>query len=168
VPITETGARQAEEAAAWIAAQFRPARLVTSPFRRARQTADILAARLGLAPTVEDDLREQSFGSLAGQPYASLRACADYDPASYWLWCPPGGGETLVQVAARAGAVLDRIVRALPDEDAVVVSHGGVMMALWRHVTGSWRTGRVARNAGLVVVEHAGDRYASATAIDEA
>jgi probable phosphoglycerate mutase len=142
--------------------------LVTSPFRRARQTADILALRLGLQPTVEDDLREQCYGSLAGQPYAALRACADYDPTSYWAWCPPDGGETLVEVATRAGAVLDRIARAVPDQDAVVVSHGGVMMALWRHVTGSWRSGRVARNAGLVVVEHSGDRYASATAIDEA
>jgi broad specificity phosphatase PhoE len=143
-------------------------RLVTSPFRRARQTADILAGRLALEPSVEDDLREQCYGTLAGQPYAALRACPDYDPASYWQWCPPGGGETLIDVARRAGAVLDRIARAVPDQDAVVVSHGGVMMALWCHVTGSWRSGRVARNAGLVVVEHAGDRYGAATAIDEA
>jgi probable phosphoglycerate mutase len=159
VPITETGREQVRAAAEVIASRFTPVRMVSSPFRRARQTADIIAQRLALAVEVEEDLRERSYGTLAGQPYEAARRCADYDPESYWLWCPPGGGETLVSVAARAGAVLDRVARAVPDADVVVVSHGAVMMALWQHVTGSWRPGRVSPNAGLVVVEHSGTRY---------
>src|SRR5439155_176687 len=83
----------------------------SSPFLRARQTAAILAERLALAVRVEKDLREQSFGELAGQPYAALHDASDYDPARYWLWRPPGG-ETLVEVAARAGAALDRVAAA--------------------------------------------------------
>lgn len=160
------GAQQAAEAAAWIAERYQPARVVSSPYHRARQTAGIIAAHLGLDVTVEPDLREQSYGDLAGRPYGSVRECADYDPASYWRWCPPGG-ETLDAVAARAGAVLDRLAKSLPDGDLVVVSHGGVMMALWRHVTGAWRQGRVARNAGIMVVDHDGARYAGVTAIED-
>jgi len=167
VPITDAGRVQAAAAAEWIAVRYAPARVVSSPFRRARQTADILARRLGLDVHVEEDLREQSYGSLAGQPYGALRDCADYDPAAYWTWAPPGGGESLVDVAARAGAALDRVARAHPDDDVVVVSHGGVMMALWRHVTGDWRAGRVARNAGLIVVEHDAGRWLGATAVEE-
>jgi len=49
-----------------------------------------------------------------------------------------------------------------------VVSHGAVMRALWRHVTGMWRAGKVARNAGVVVVEHDAGRWVGATAIEDA
>ena len=166
VPITADGRRQVEAAAEWIAGRYDPMRLVTSPFLRARQTAELLAARLRLPVSVEEDLRERSYGELAGRPYASARECADYDPAVYWLWCPPGGGETLVDVAARAGPVLDRVARSAAGEDVVVVSHGAVMMALWRHVTGVWHQGRVARNAGIIVVEHEAGAWRGATAIE--
>jgi broad specificity phosphatase PhoE len=60
--------------------------------------------------------------------------------------------------------VLDRVAAVAPAADVVVVSHGAVMMALWRHVTGEWRRGGVARNAGIVVVEHEAGRWAGATA----
>ena len=165
VPLTDAGRAQVLRAAEWVAARYLPVAVVSSPFLRARQTAAILAERLALAVRVEEDLREQSYGELAGQPYAALRAASDYDPARYWLWRPPGG-ETLVEVAARAGAALDRVAAGTPGSDVVVVSHGGVMAALWRHVTGEWGMGRVARNAGLVIVEHEAGRYRGATAIE--
>src|SRR5206468_3240259 len=138
VPLTDAGRAQVLRGAERVAARYLPVAVVSSPFLRARQTAAILAERLALAVRVEEDLREQSYGELAGQPYAALRAASDYDPARYWLWRPPGGGETLVEVAARAGAALDRVAAGAPGRDVVVVSHGGVMAALWRHVTGEW------------------------------
>ena len=166
VPLTDAGHAQVRAAAEWVAARYRPVAVVSSPFLRARQTAAILAERLALAVRVEEELREQSFGELAGQPYAALRDSSDYDLARYWLWRPPGG-ETLLEVAARAGAALDRVAAGAAGNDVVVVSHGGVMMALWWHVTGEWRTGKVARNAGLVVVEHEAGRWRGATVIED-
>jgi broad specificity phosphatase PhoE len=167
VPLTETGRLQARTTGEWLRARFAPQGIVTSPFTRARQTADILASVLGLPVAVEEDLRERSYGALAGWPYGVVRETVGWDPATYWEWCPPGGGETLVAVAARAGAVLDRLIRRTPDGDVVVVSHGAVMMGLWRHVTGAWRQGRVARNAGVFVVEHRDGRYLGATAAED-
>jgi broad specificity phosphatase PhoE len=167
VPLTDAGRAQVRAAAERIAACYRPVRIVTSPFLRAWQTAAILAERLGLPVGVEDDLRERSYGALAGRPYAAVRECADYDPAIYWEWCPPGGGETLVEVAARAGGALDRVAAAAAEEDVLVVSHGAVMTALWWHVSGVWRAGKVARNAGIVVVEHRAGRYLAPLAVDE-
>lgn len=166
VPLTDLGRAQARAAAEWIAARHAPAAIVSSPFTRARQTTAIVAEVLGLPVHVEANLRERSYGSLAGRPYAALRECTDWDPASYWLWCPPGGGETLVDVAARAGAVLDRVARRWPDDDVVVVSHGAVMHALWQHVTGRWREGRVAPNAGIVVDEHAAGGWGAVAAVE--
>jgi probable phosphoglycerate mutase len=63
--------------------------IVTSPFRRARETAAIIAARLGLDVRVEQDLAGALVRVARRKPYAAARACADYDPAAYWLWCPP-------------------------------------------------------------------------------
>jgi len=168
VPLTETGREQVRAAAEWIAARFAPELVVSSPFRRARQTSEILAARFGVAVRVEEDLRERSYGTLAGEPYASATRTPGWDPERYWLWRPPGGGETLVDVAARAGAVLDRLARDAPGMDVVVVSHGAVMHALWRHVDGAWSSRRVARNAGVFVVDHRAGVWERITAVDEA
>jgi probable phosphoglycerate mutase len=166
VPITETGCAQARAAAEWIAARYRPTRVVCSPFRRARQTAEIVAEVLATPIEVEPDLRERSYGDLAGLPYSAARSLTTYDPAVYWEWCPPGGGETLVEVATRAGAVLDRVVRSAPDHDVVVVSHGAVMIALLRHLTGEWGVPRAVRNTGLIVAEHSAGVYGRAQVIE--
>jgi len=166
VGLTEAGADQARRAAGRIQRDYAPVRIVSSPFRRARQTAAILAEALALPVSVEADLRERCYGSLAGQPYSSARGGGDYDPANYWNWCPPNGGETLVTVAARAGAVLDALRDTAPDDDVVVVSHGAVMLALWRHVTGNWHMGRVVGNTGIMVVEHRDGAYLGLRQLD--
>ena len=157
VPLTERGRMQARTAAEWIRANHPPARIVTSPFARARETATILADVLGVPVDVEPDLRERDYGLLAGKPYSTPRP--DYDRSQYWLWRPEEG-ETLVEVASRVGAVLDRIAGTTAAHDVVVVSHGAVMMAAQWHVTGSWPpAGRVVRNAGILLVEHRQGRY---------
>jgi probable phosphoglycerate mutase len=161
VPLTDRGREQVRAAAAWIAARYVPSRIVASPFVRAQQTAEELARILAVPIEIEHDLRERSYGELAGQPYSILQTRADFDPSAYWLWRPPGG-ETLIEVAGRAGTVLDRLAAAAPEDDIVVVSHGATMMSLWWHVTGAWREGRVARNAGIVVAEHRAGRWHSA------
>jgi len=167
VPLTDVGRAQVRMAADWLAARFRPVRIVTSPFLRARETAAILAERLGLPVGIEQDLRERSYGALAGRPYTAVRECTDYDPTVYWKWCPPGGGETLLEVAARAGRALDRVAAAAADEEVLVVTHGAVMRALCWHVSGVWGTGRVARNAGVVVVDHRNGGYLGARPVDD-
>jgi broad specificity phosphatase PhoE len=41
----------------------------------------------------------------------------------------------------------------------VIVSHGGVMRAVWAHVTGKWEDAHVPPNCGIVVIEHRNGRY---------
>jgi len=165
VPLTDRGREQCRAAATWIATRYAPQRIVASPFVRAQQTAEELARVLRVPVEIEHDLRERNYGELAGQPYSSLQSRTDFEPNQYWLWRPPGG-ETLVEVARRAGAVLDRLVHAAPEDDIVVVSHGATIMSLWWHITGAWREGRVARNAGIVVAEHRAGRWQSASVPD--
>jgi broad specificity phosphatase PhoE len=163
VPLTPLGRLQAHTAASWMAARYSPTRVVTSPYQRARETASIIAEVLQLPTAVEEDLRERDYGRLAGLAYTTPRP--GYDRECYWTWRPEGG-ETLEEVLIRVGATLDRIAAAADEQDAVVVSHGAVMMAAYRHVTGAWPpAGRVVRNAGIVVVEHRGGGWSEATEI---
>jgi probable phosphoglycerate mutase len=154
--LTEVGVEQARETGRAIARHFQPARLVASSYHRAQHTARIIAETIGYGGEVliEPDLRERGIGELAGQPYRAMREHPAYEVARFWEW-RPAGGESLLDVQMRAAPVLGRLVEAHPSEDVVVVSHGGVMLALCAHVEGGWARRRVARNCEVLVVTHA-------------
>jgi broad specificity phosphatase PhoE len=163
VPLTARGRTQAGAAGRWIGERFSPMRVVSSPYTRARETAAIIGDVLQAPIVVEEDLHERDYGLLAGQAYTTPRP--GYDRERYWLWRPEGG-ETLEEVLVRVGAVLDGVAAVAAGHDVVVVSHGAVMMAAHRHVTGTWPpAGRVVRNAGIVVVDHADGRFRGAIEI---
>jgi probable phosphoglycerate mutase len=103
-------------------------------------------------------LREQSFGTFAGRPYAALLTDAAYHEGPRWQW-RPHGGESLTDVRERVVPALERIARASVERDVVLVSHGGVMLALCAFVTGTWEGLSVTPNAGVVVIERHQDRY---------
>jgi broad specificity phosphatase PhoE len=156
--LTDTGRRQAGEAAGRIAARFAPEVVIASPYRRAHDTAKIIALELKLPLEVEPLLHERDMGQLRGEPYDAVLKHPEYDPLKPWMWTPPGG-ESFADVQRRAAPVLDRLAREHSAKDVVVVSHGGVMMSLWAHVTGTWEGAAVPLNCGIIVIEHAVGRY---------
>ncbi len=153
IDLTEAGIEQARAAGAAIAQAFRPSRIVASSYHRARHTAELIAAEVGYEGPIriEPDLRERSIGELAGQPYSAMVKHPQYVGAFFFEW-RPGGGESLVDVRQRAGAVCDRLLLDYPGEDVVVVSHGGVMLALCAHIRGVWGSRQVAGNCEILVV----------------
>ncbi len=166
VPLTPYGSKQARAAAERIAKRYVPVGMVASPFARARETAQIIANTLALTVAIEPALREQSFGIFAGQPYDALLADATYHDGPRWNWRPPGG-ESLGDVYERVVPAFDRIARTYAQHDVVIVSHGGVMLALWAYVAGSWDGASVPPNAGIVVVEQRDGRYAPPLRVEE-
>ena len=152
VPLTHLGRQQAETAAAEIRKRHAPRRVISSPYRRAHQTAEIIATAIGLEVEFESDLREQSFGIFAGQPYDSLLADAAYHDGPRWGWRPEGG-ESLIDVAARVIPAVERIADHAGDEEIVVVSHGGVMLAICAHARGGWDGVAVSPNCGIVLLD---------------
>lgn len=158
VPLTDRGRAQARAAAAAIRAVFRPERLVASPYARARETGEIIAAELGLVAELDDRFHEQCLGELAGRSYDVVAQDPSFDPARRWEWRPPGG-ESLEEVRRRVGPALAQLAAGHPEGDLVLVSHGGVMLALWAHVIGGWETARPSGNGGIVVVEHVRGRF---------
>jgi probable phosphoglycerate mutase len=160
VPLTAHGREQARTAGVRIAQRYKPTRVVASPYLRAWQTAEVIAEVLGLHVEAEADLREQSFGVFAGQPYDALLSDAAYHEGPRWDWRPQGG-ESLTDVYRRVVPVFEHITAESAGRDIVVVSHGGVMLALCAYVTGSWDGVSVTPNAGVVVVEHRAGRYSA-------
>jgi len=158
VPLTDLGREQARSTGARIARDFRPARVVASPFLRAQQTAELIAAALGLGVETEPALHERDFGVYVGKPYESVLADPTFDPNRRWEWRPENG-ESLQEVYNRVVPATERIARDNPGSDVVVVSHGGVMLALTAFFAGTWEGAAVAQNCGIIVVAHTGGSY---------
>ena len=128
-PLTALGTRQARETGGFLRAHFAPARLYSSPFRRAFDTATEIGRHFDLEPVVVDDLREQDFGIYRGRPYGDLYGQHPAGSVERWDHLPEGG-ERLREVAKRAGSVLDQLAEEHVGEEVLVISHGGVMSAL--------------------------------------
>ncbi|MCU1261186.1 MAG: Phosphoglycerate mutase [Bryobacterales bacterium] len=156
IALTDTGREQAEELALKIQTQFRPHKVISSAFHRARQTAVIIARQLGLPVEVIPGIQERDFGCLRGEPYERMggimRKDNLYDPERRWLWAPEGG-ESLEEVRLRAIGALEKIQTCYPQEEVVVVSHGAVMESVVAHLANNWKTACVPPNCGMVLVE---------------
>lgn len=135
-PLSEAGVAQAHALAARLADEALD-RLVSSDLGRARQTAAPIAARLGMAVALDPDLRERSYGMLEGKTYPEIERdhpeiyanVTRRDPA----YVIPRG-ESGAAFAARVLGALDRIGRAHAGMRVAVVTHGGVLGVLYRHV----------------------------------
>ena len=110
----------------------RPSRhLVAAALARARETAEIVGAALGLEPRVDDRLAESHRGRWEGRVVTDIER---EEPERWAAWRRGGagfrfpGGESLLEHQTRALAALDDVRRGpLP---ALVVAHGGTIRAI--------------------------------------
>jgi broad specificity phosphatase PhoE len=99
-----------------------------SPLGRTLETARIIAAPHGVEPLTEPSLREIDYGHWEGRTRDEV--ASEY-PHEYEAWqedpltIAPAGGESGVQVLARALPVLRRIVQQHERRSVLVVSHKG-------------------------------------------
>jgi broad specificity phosphatase PhoE len=98
--------------------------VLTSPMRRARDTAEL--AGLGRYE-VHEDLKEFDYGEYEGLTTPEIRE----QRPGWYLWNDGApGGETAEQVGARADRVIERALAALPDGDVVAFAHGHLLRVL--------------------------------------
>src|SRR3712207_2773907 len=103
--LTEHGHRQAQLLADALAAL--PLRAVySSPRRRARDTAQPIAERLGLPVEIAEDLRENSFGAWEGMSRAEVLAHSSEYAAHLAAWesdtsIAPPDGESMADMSTR-------------------------------------------------------------------
>jgi len=125
LPLSASGIRQAHAAACRLATGVQIDAVVSSPLRRAVDTAAIAAAELGLTSVIDDDLRETSFGDWDGFTLAEIQ---QRWPAAAAAWrrdpeqAPPGG-ESFADTAHRVHRARDRLLRDHDGQTVLVVSH---------------------------------------------
>jgi broad specificity phosphatase PhoE len=113
----------------------RPARVVSSDLRRARDSAEILTRRWGLALRTDARLREMHFGEWEGRTWEELEQ-ADTDRLGQWMrdWTTTRapGGESFADVVTRTSAWLDEWSGSdrAAEGATVVVAHAGTVRAI--------------------------------------
>ncbi len=113
------------------------AAILSSPQRRAQETAAPIAERLGLPVSTEPGLDEIDFGEWSGQNFNNL----DANPR-WHAWnrhrslaaCP--GGETMLQAQSRAIDCLRRCAASSDGAEIVLVSHQDLLKAILAHILG--------------------------------
>ncbi len=123
--LTEEGAEmarlfaEAHRETAWEAAYV-------SPMSRTQATARPFCEAVGLGMQLRDGLREIAYGDWEGRTRDEVRERFGDDYARWEMepaWNAPTGGETAVQVASRASAVVTEILSTHTDGNVLIVSH---------------------------------------------
>ncbi len=153
--ITDAGHDQAQAMAERISGgEPCPQAVYASRYRRAQQTAQPLAERLAVPVTILPGIHEVDCGEWAGEPYSALRQHPER------LELGGGelgfrGGESFREIAGRFAAD----VNGLPDGDAALVSHGGIIRIALADLLGLdvrevWRSGDfMLKNTDWIVLE---------------
>lgn len=135
-PLSALGEQQAADAAAHLAG-FGFGRAVASDLGRARRTAALLAAALGIGDEVVVDagLRERDVGPFSGRLTDDLitEFPDAFDPVTRRALYVPGAEPDEVVLARVTGALVG-LVERFPDDRLLVVSHGGVIRLVERHL----------------------------------
>lgn len=137
VPLNDEGLLQAERLAVRLAAW--PIGVVySSPLQRALVTAQTLAKPHGLVPVILEDLVEVGFGAWEG---CSIRGMKKEQQEAFQAWMGdpffnmPPGAETWESIRNRVARAVETMLSG-PEERIAVVSHGGIIRALFAVMLG--------------------------------
>ena len=135
--LSDDGRDQVRATAAWLS-PLAPSvdAVIASPVRRARESADIVAATLEIPLSEEPGFAEMEFGAWDGMTFAEV---AEKHPGDLEAWMgsmdvAPGGGESFRQVEKRVMAALERVLEEHEGQTVVVVSHVTPIKILVAHV----------------------------------
>lgn len=121
VELTERGREQARELAEKVKGKG-ITRMLVSPLKRARETAQLANTYIQVPMEIEERLIEHSFGEMEGVQ----RSDPGFQAAKRNITTRFPGGESVLEVAHRIYSLLDEIPEKYPDETILLVCHGAV------------------------------------------
>jgi probable phosphoglycerate mutase len=116
--------------------------LISSPLKRARETADIIAPALDLPVVVDDEVQELNLGECEGLTFEEIverYGHTDWDKEPFRRLAP--NADSLMEFVMRACRGIDRITRQYDEKTIVIVCHGGIIQATFAYFfrLGIWR-----------------------------
>ena len=149
IPLNAEGREQAHEAAG-ILADGGWEVVVSSPLRRARETARIIAHDLGLE-------LGPSYPALVERDYGPLEGQSSSETVARWPHRDYPGAESLDSVVSRGLAGLARVADDFRDRDVVIVAHGTIIRYTLAALAG--RPLDAIRNGSISTFRLDGDRW---------
>ena len=153
-PLTDRGRRQARMLGRWLAAnQEGIDAIYASPLIRARDTAEIAAAELGLPVKFDDGLREFEVHYWHdSDDYALPYINGGAAPPAYLA-------ESYLPFKARVQEATRRILEAHPEGTVLIVAHGGTVGTIVRCLLGAHSFGVYTDPTGLHGLRWIGSRW---------
>jgi broad specificity phosphatase PhoE len=135
--LSDEGLAQVSEVARWLGGVAeRVDAVLSSPVRRTRESAEVIAAALDLPVVEEPGFAEMEFGAWDGLTFAEVGE-RHGDELEQWLGsldhAPGGTGESFRQVEERVLAALGRVLEEHAGRTVVVVSHVTPIKTLVAH-----------------------------------
>lgn len=131
-PLTERGRLQASQTAEFLAGRDID-EVFSSPMKRAHETAQIIAGRLGKNVTVLEGFREVNVGELEGRDFSPEAWSVYHQVVGEWFAGNPlavfSGGEDYVTLWARMSGAFEQMVKGKIDRNIVLAGHAGIFIA---------------------------------------
>ncbi|MCY7915363.1 histidine phosphatase family protein, partial [Bacillus haynesii] len=121
IPLNETGKKQAKETGAFLKGSDWDV-IITSPLRRAKETAEIINQYLGLEIIEMEDFIERNYGDAEGMPFEERTRL--YPDKEY------PNQESKEALAERLMAGVQKVSERYPDKKVLIVAHGAAIHAL--------------------------------------
>ncbi|MDC7225187.1 MAG: histidine phosphatase family protein [Spirochaetales bacterium] len=124
-PLTETGKADADLIASQLHEQILLDKIISSPLKRAVQTAESFSNIYNLKIEIDDRITEQHLGRFTGMTYDEVKTTPEYelDSLSRWNWVPAGKGESYKMVAERVISFLNDVADKYNDKKILIVTH---------------------------------------------
>ncbi len=149
-PLAEEGCQQVEALVAyWLAIGISFDQIITSPLRRARETAEIIAVSFDMTAEVDDRWMERDMGAAEGASsedahawYKNREPPTSYEPIFE-------SGESEIDLFLRAAEALQSLLKK-PPGSYLVISHGAFLNTVFRAILGLAPNGGRIRNPRIM------------------
>jgi broad specificity phosphatase PhoE len=133
MPLNAKGVEQVEKAMSFLPENIDM--IISSPLKRALQTAEIADKKIKRGIQLSDDIKEMSYGSLAGKTWKDIE-CETGDSAMHekdtniTFDYRPYGGEPADEFKKRIARFIDKLTSEHQNKVVLVAAHGGVIDAM--------------------------------------
>ncbi len=127
IPLNAKGVKQAEACSVYLASSSYDV-LISSPLKRAKQTAEIINQKLGLPFHTMSEFQERAFGAAEGMTYEARRA--EYPKKNY------PGQEREEDFHKRIMMGLQKVTELYPGQKVLLINHGAVIKAILKAFSG--------------------------------